>query len=179
MEIKVPFYNIVNMLLTGLVFLGGLIMIFPQYAIQIIKSEFYENLKTGPEIIFTICLLAIAYEMGLIINRAGSVIVEPVLKKLKLIPFNNNYTLFNEKKKAYPIMSTLSREFALSRTSIALFLVLAVISGLNNCCKEFAVCIVVAFIFYLSCRKHSAKIVELMESPNSKDMEFIAKDKSK
>lgn len=164
MEIKVPFYNIVNMLLTGFVFLGGLLLIFPEKALQLLNGDFYANLKTGPEIIFVICLLAVAYEIGLVINRAGSVIVEPVLKKIKLIPFKDDYVLFNIKKKEYPIMSTLSREFALSRTSIALFLILAVIAAFNKFCPMFISCIMISFVFYLSCRKHASKIVELMES---------------
>ncbi len=164
MEIKVPFYNIVNMLLTGFIFLGCSIIVFPQYAVQIIKSKFYENLETGSEIIFTVCILAVAYEIGLIINRVGSVVVEPFLKKTKLIAFNDDYILFNQKKKTFPIMSTLSREFALSRTSIALFLILAVIFCFNNYYKVTVICVLLTFVFYLSCRKHSAKIVELMES---------------
>ena len=165
MEIKIPFYNIVNMLLTGLVFVGGLIIIFPQYAIQLIQSDFYEKLKTGPEVILTICIFAIAYEIGLIINRIGSVIIEPFLKKFKLIPFNDDYTLFNDKKKDYPILGTLSREFALSRTSIALFLMLSVVSILNKCCVIFISCFFITIVFYLSCKKHSSKIVELMDKP--------------
>ena len=164
MEIKVPFYNIVNMLLTGFVFLGGLLFVFPEKAIQLLNGEFYANLKTGPEIIFVICLLAVAYEIGLVINRVGSVIIEPVLKKIKLIPFNDDYVLFNNKKKEYPIMSTLSREFALSRTSIALFMVLAVIAAFNKFCPMFISCIMISLVFYLSCRKHASKIVKLMES---------------
>ena len=164
MEVKVPFYNIVNMLLTGFVFLGGLIFVFPEKAIQLLNGEFYVNLKTGPEIIFIICLLAVAYEIGLVINRVGSVVIEPVLKKIKLIPFNDDYVLFNNKKKEYPIMSTLSREFALSRTSIALFMVLAVIAAFNKFYLMFVSCIMISLVFYLSCRKHASKIVKLMES---------------
>lgn len=167
MEMKIPFYNIVNMLLTGLVFVGGLIFIFPQYAIQLIQSEFYENLKTGPEVILTICIFAIAYEIGLIINRVGSVVIEPFLKKFKLIPFNDDYTLFNDKKKEYPIMGSLSREFALSRTSITLFLLLSIVSICNRNCVVFISCFFISIVFYLSCRKHSAKIVELMKEKNN------------
>lgn len=170
MEMKIPFYNIVNMLLTGLVFVGGLIIIFPQYAIQLIQSEFYENLKTGPEVILTICIFAIAYEIGLIINRVGSVVIEPFLKKFKLIPFNDDYTLFNDKKKEYPIMGTLSREFALSRTSVALFLILSIISILNKCCIVFISYFFISIVFYLSCKKHSSKIVELMEDNKESTM---------
>lgn len=163
MEIKVPFYNIVNMLLTGLVFWGGIVLIFPQKAFQFLSGEFYENLKTGPEFIFIICLLAVTYETGLVINRVGSVIIEPILKKAKLIHFNDDYALFNQAKKEHPIMSTLSREFALSRTSFTLFLLLAFIAIFNKLCILFLSCITISFVFYLSCKKHSSKIVELMK----------------
>ena len=122
MEIKIPFYNILNMFLTGLVFIGGCVIIFPDTATAVLNSEIIKNLGTGPEIVITVCAFAIAYEVGLIINRAGSVILEEILKRFKLIPFIDNYTLFNQKKKEYPIMSTLSREYALSRTGIVLFL---------------------------------------------------------
>lgn len=101
MEIKVPFYNILNMFLTGLVFIGGCLVIFPDTAVALFNSDIIENLGAGPEIVVTVCTFAVAYEVGLIINRTGSVVLEPLLKRTKLIPFNDNYTLFNQKKKEY------------------------------------------------------------------------------
>ena len=101
MEIKVPFYNILNMFLTGLVFIGGCLIIFPDTAVVLFNSDIIEDLGAGPEVVITVCTFAVAYEVGLIINRTGSVILEPLLKSTKLIPFNDNYTLFNQKKKEY------------------------------------------------------------------------------
>ncbi|MDD5902412.1 MAG: hypothetical protein PUC58_03505 [Oscillospiraceae bacterium] len=166
MEIKIPFYNILNMFLTGLVFLGGCVIIFPEYTLAVFNNGIIKNLGTGPEIIITICAFAAAYEVGLIINRAGSVIIEPILKYIKLIPFNDNYVLFNEKKKEYPIMSTLSREYALSRTGIALFLALLILASIACEWTIAIACAVITLVYYLSCRKHSSKIVELMEGKN-------------
>ncbi len=105
-----------------------------------------------------------AYESGLIIHRFGSVVIEDLFKVLKLIPFNNDYTLFNDAKKKYPIMSTLSREYALSRTGIALFLSLMVLGFLAKRWSVGILCLVIMAIYYLSCRKHAAKIVNLMNS---------------
>lgn len=105
MEIKVPFYNILNMFLTGLVFIGGCLVIFPDTAVALFNSDIIENLGAGPEIVVTVCTFAVAYEVGLIINRTGSVVLEPLLKRTKLIPFNDNYTLFNQKKKEYAFNS--------------------------------------------------------------------------
>ena len=163
MEIKIPFYNILNMFLTGLVFIGGCVIIFPEYTLTVLNNEIIKNLGTGPEIIITVCAFAAAYEVGLIINRVGSVIIEPLLKCIKLIPFNDNYVLFNEKKKQYPIMNTLSREYALSRTGIVLFLTLFVLSLVASKRPLAIAYAVISVIYYLSCRKHSAKIVALME----------------
>lgn len=150
------------MFLTGLVFLGGCAMIYPDYTMAVLNNEIVKSLEVGPEIIVTVCAFAVAYEVGLIINRMGSVIIETILKKFKLIPFNDDYVLFNEKKKEYPIMSTLSREYALSRTGIALFLALLVMALIAARCLLSVACFLIALVYYLSCRKHSGKIVKLM-----------------
>jgi len=162
MEIKLPLYNILNMFLTGLVFIGGCVLLFPQYIVDLFNNEIIKGLSAGPEIVITVCIFAIAYETGLIINRIGSTIIEPVFKKTKLIPFNDNYSLFNEKKKQYPIMSTLSREYALSRTGIVLFLLLAVLALFSSTKLLSIPLLIIAIIFYVSCRKHAGKIVKLM-----------------
>lgn len=91
-------------------------------------------------------------------------VIEPLLKRTKLIPFNDNYTLFNQKKKEYPIMNTLSREYALSRTGVVLFLSLLILSAVEKKCSLVAICAVITGIYFLSCRKHAGKIVELMQN---------------
>lgn len=164
MEIKVPFYNILNMFLTGLVFIGGCVIIFPDTAMAVLNSDIIKNLGAGPEIVVTVCTFAVAYEAGLIINRTGSVLLEPFLKWAKWIPFNDNYTLFNQKKKEYPIMSTLSREYALSRTGIVLFLSLLILSVLKAKWLLVSICAVITVIYFFSCRKHAEKIVDLMQN---------------
>lgn len=162
MEIKLPLYDILNIFLTGLVFIGGCVLLFPQYIVDLFNNEIIKGLSAGPEIVITVCIFAIAYETGLIINRIGSTIIEPVFKKTKLIPFHDNYSLFNEKKKQYPIISTLSREYALSRTGIVLFLLLAVLALFSSTKLLSIPLLIIAIIFYVSCRKHAGKIVKLM-----------------
>ncbi len=163
MEVKIPFYNILNMLLTGLVFLGGCVIIYPESAFSVFNNEIVKSLGTGPEVLAVVCAFAIAYEVGLIINRTGSVIVEPFLKWTRLVSFNDNYALFNQKKKEYPIMSTLSREYALSRTGIVLSLSLLILSALEAKWSLVAICAVITGIYFFSCRKHAGKIVDLMQ----------------
>lgn len=164
MEIKIPFYNILNMLLTGLVFSGCYVLIDPDWAITIFKNEIIHNLTAGPEIVITVCFFAITYEIGLIINRFGSLVIEYLMKKIPLIPFNDNYVLFNDKKKEYPIMDILSREYALSRTGISLFFILSIIALIRCRLILALVFFTVSIIYFFSCRKHASKIVKLMNS---------------
>lgn len=164
MEIKVPFYNVLNMFLTGLVFIGGCSIIFPDTTVLALSSDIIKNLGAGSEIVVTVCAFAVAYEVGLIINRTGSVILEPLLKRTKLIPFNDNYTLFNQKKKEYAIMSTLSREYALSRTRVVLFLLLLILSAITVKWSLVFICAIIGSIYFFSCRKFAVKIVALMQN---------------
>lgn len=164
MEIKVPFYNILNMLLTGLVFVGGCMFIFPHTASAMLSSGIVKNLGAGPEIIVVVCVFAVVYEIGLIINRIGSVVLEPFLKWTNFIQFNDDYTLFNQKKKEYPIMSTLSREYALSRTSAVLFLLLLILSVVKVKLPLAFICAIITGIYFVSCRKFAGKIVALMQN---------------
>ena len=93
MDIKIPFYHLVNVLLTGLVFIGGGAILLP---VKILRESFSECISIGLETSVVICFLAIAYELGLLINRVGSIVIEYCLRKWKLIPFNEDYKLFNE-----------------------------------------------------------------------------------
>ena len=88
-----------NIFLTGIVFIGGCAIIFPETAAGVLNIEFIKSMGIGPETVVTVCTFAIAYEVGLIINRAGSVIQEEFLKLAKLVPFNDDYVLFNQSKK--------------------------------------------------------------------------------
>ena len=169
MEIKVPFYHVVNMFLTGLVLLGGGIMLFPDVATSFLGNSFITRASVGPEIVGVICLAAISYEVGLIVNRIGSVILEPILRKLKMIPFDNDYVKYNRVKMRFQIMETLSREYSLSRTGIALFIILAIMA-LFSSTKLFAIPLAaIAVVYLVSCRKHAARIVALMAMPMDKE----------
>ena len=172
METKIPFYNILNMFLTGLVFIGGCSLIFPECALNVLNNEIIKSLSAGPEIVITVCALATAYEVGLIINRVGAIIEELILKRVKWVPFNDDYVLFNKKKKKYPIMSVLSREFAMSRTGSVLFFILLVLAIIEHKWIIAIAFAIIVFIYYMSCRKYSAKIVELMKDKESAERDI-------
>lgn len=161
METKIPFYNIVNMLLTGFVFIGCCVIVYNDIFMS--ASYTFYKLDFCPEIIITTIAFAVIYEVGFIINRVGSIIIEPILIKRRAIPFDHNYKGFNDCKNQYPILEILSREYAFSRTSLALFLIT---TGLGAHQKQWNLALiffVIAILFYLSCRKHAKRIVCLMD----------------
>ena len=167
MEIKIPFYNVLNMFLTGFVFLGGIAVLFMRYVANVLECTLVTDISAGSEVVFVVCAFAIAYEIGLIINRIGSVVLEPLLKVARLIPFDDDYIKFNKQQKKYPIMSTLSREYALSRTCVVLFLLLS-IAALFSETKLLAIPFtLIAIVYFFSSKKHAEKIVKLMAEPES------------
>lgn len=162
MKEKLSLYEYLNFVLIGLIFTGCCVLICKDT--ELIKTIFEEikALSLGIEVVITFILFGLIYEIGFIINRIGSIVIEPVFKVLKVIKFKNDYKLFNERKKEYPIMEILSREFALARTQISMFFILVIISLLN---KQFILAVIFSLfviLFTLSMRKHSKKIVDLM-----------------
>lgn len=168
MELKIPFYNILNMLVTGVVFFAGIIIIFPEYFIRFIASEIINGLDIFPDIALTIFILAVAYETGTILNRIGSIIVEPILKSNKIIEFNDDYERFNIKKKEYPILETLSREYASSRTRFTMFMILSLITLIRQKHNFVYFFIFISIMYLLSMRKHSSKILMLTNNTEAK-----------
>ena len=73
MEVKIPFYNILNMLLTGLVFIAAFLFILPDCQMSGEVVEFGKLIISLPDVISTVLFFAVAYEIGLVINRVGSV----------------------------------------------------------------------------------------------------------
>ena len=161
MDIKVPFYHVVNMFLTGLILICAIVVLFPTVALATMKT-FQMDSQMIPEVVITVFIFAVSYEAGMIVHRMGSIITEPILRRSKLIKFNDDYVLFNQKKKEYPIMNTLAREYALSRTGITLFSILAVISLFSHIKLSSVLFAAIALLYFFSCKKHAERIVELM-----------------
>lgn len=165
MNFKIPFYDIVNFFLTGLVAVCGLIILVPGVPSSITNNAVISKMCDMPgdfELIISVFVFACSYEVGLVVNRIGSTVVEPILKKLKLIPFDDNYKLYNERKKEFPIMDVLSREYAVSRTGATLFFLLAFLALLGPFKAISILFLLITALFIISCRKHAAKIVILM-----------------
>ena len=124
MEIKVPFYNIVNILLPGLVLIGSGVLLFLGEA-NGIAAQISQLGSVGLEVLVTVSLLAIAYEAGYIIFRLGAVAVEPILKKMfGWADYNNFIKAGKTSEKAHDKLEMLSREYGFARTQIMLFVIL-------------------------------------------------------
>lgn len=160
---KIPFYDIVNRLLTGLILIGCLILIKNKFIMDFLSPENLEKLNLGTETIMNICFIAIVYEIGLIINRIGSLVVEGISKKINLIKFNDDYKNYNDKKEKYPIHVTLSREYALSRTSFTLFLIISIVAFIERNIIYGFIFMAISILFFYSYRKYSAKIFDLIQ----------------
>ena len=162
MKPKFSIYQYLNFILTGLIFSGCTIIVFSKSIdnVTIIKS--ISDLSLGIETIIMFIMIGIIYEFGLIINRIGSILIEPVYKKLHFVKFNDDYKKFNEAKKDYPILDVLSREYALSRTQISLYLILAILSIIKHQWILLIIFLLLVLLFSISMFKHSKKIVNLM-----------------
>ena len=161
MEIKISTYDFFNKFLLGLVFIGVIIFSYIDNICTWVINLGVVKDNAIVVTIFSFSAMAIVYEAGIIINRLGS-ILEEFLKFAHLIPFNDDYKKFNEKKKEFPIMHVLSREYALSRNSIILFLLISIIVFIRFCWYGL-IPLTIMLLFYFSCYKYAKKISDLME----------------
>ena len=162
MKPKFSIYQYLNFILTGLIFCGCTIVVFSKNVDDITLIKNISGLSLGIETIIVFIMIGIIYELGLIINRIGSILIEPIYKKLHFVKFNDDYKRFNEAKKDYPILDVLSREYALSRTQISLYLILAILSIIQHQWILLIIFLLLVLLFSISMFKHSKKIINLM-----------------
>jgi hypothetical protein len=108
---KLSSYKIFNYLLPGAVYA---FIVTEFYGIDLIKAD-----------IFTSAFLY--YFLGMVINRIGSLIIEPVFKKLKIIKFEDysKYILASQKDSNLEILSEINNTY---RTFISLFFLVGLTS---------------------------------------------------
>ena len=160
-ETKIPLYNLVNMLLTGMIFIGANTFIFRDRL-----QEFGQMLdigNTGLEVIIILSLLAVAYQVGYVLFRLGAVVVGPILKLARLDQRTGAYADFNEARKKSQFLETLSREYASARTQIATFVVLMIISLATLQWIIASISLLVVAVFVLTARTHSMKINDVIK----------------
>ena len=146
METKVPFYNIVNIFLPGLVLLGSSVLLFLDEVKTLVHS--ITNLgSTGLEIL-----------VGYIIFRLGSAAIEPLLKKMfGWVEYSDFIAAGKTSEKAHDKLEMLSREYGYARTQITLFIALTVLTGVRTQWWFMFVCILCVGLFTLTARGHMKK----------------------
>ncbi|MDR2644659.1 MAG: hypothetical protein LBB44_01570 [Endomicrobium sp.] len=123
---KIPFYEVVNRFVIGVVFVIFFLLVFYGQSIDFIQP-YHVLLSTASDFVLlsSLMVIVIIYMTGLIINRFSSVFIEEVLIKLGLIQvYEKNYKDFNKCRKKDLFLYTLSREYALSRGNFALWILL-------------------------------------------------------
>jgi hypothetical protein len=156
---KLSTYNIFNYLLTGVLFVAVSQKFTPYAFVQ-------ENLFLAP---------FVYYFIGLVLSRFGSLIVEPVLKKIKYIKFKDYPDFINAFKKD-PQIEVLSETNNMYRTFLSVFIVLVILKlyafvsslypSLANF-KSIILLVVFLLIFLLAYRKQTTYITMRIDKINS------------
>ena len=158
MEAKVPFYNIVNIFLPGLVLVGSCVLLFFYEMLPLIAAVSGLG-SAGLEILLTVSLFAIAYEVGYIIFRLGAIAIEPILKKMfGWVDYKDFVAASKTSDQAHEKLDMLSREYGYVRTQITLFIALVLLSGVREHWWIMAACVFCVVLFLLSGRGHMKKI---------------------
>lgn len=162
-ETKVPFYNIVNILLPGLTLVGSVILLFLR-EIESIITMLSGIGSAGLEVLMSISCFAIAYEVGYVLFRFGAIAIEPLLKKI----FGwTSYEQFVAAQKAgAKSLAMLSREYAYARTHIALFIALAIATGISKHWYLMSATIICVLLFAITARGHMKKIAATVKKYN-------------
>ena len=164
MNEKVPFYNIVNMFFVGAVFSLCLGILFRDY----IPLAW---IKENADLLSDILLIAM-YEIGFIINRMGSVIIEPIytlnmfkkrkiykrIKCLRIWPREDYGIDVSEISAANAKFQSMITELNLMRSHIMMFVIILIISILLKKYEWIIISVFLVLIFTLGGKKHNSKI---------------------
>jgi hypothetical protein len=106
-----------------------------------------------------VSLFAVAYEIGYILFRLGSMIIQPMLE---IMFGQTEYTDFiaaeNTSEKAHTKLETLSREYVYARTQITLFIALVALTAIQSQWWIMCVCIMCVSLFIMSARGYMKRI---------------------
>lgn len=86
MKEKIPFYNIVNMFFVGSVFSFYIVLLFSKKLESVDFSAPIFDFFKDWSIVISVVLIIVMYEIGFLLNRTSSVLIAPMLEKLKIWP---------------------------------------------------------------------------------------------
>ena len=157
---KLSTYNIFNYLLPGIVFVA-LLRFFTSFDL------FIEDIVIGA---------FFYYFIGMIISRIGSIFIEPILRKSKIVKFSD-YEKFISASKRDEKIELFSEINNMYRTFISMFVILLLIViyeyisefiPLNDAFKTILGLLVLTFLFLFSYRKQTEYINKRIRSQDDK-----------
>ena len=149
-------YNILNNLLPGSIFCFVLKFLFN---IHLMASDLIED-------------LFLYYFCGIVISRVGSILVEPILKKIRFIKFIDYKTFLNASK-IDPKIEVLSETNNMYRTFIALFVLVAIVGVYNYFSdiyiqlKEYLPVAIIAFLLILFTISYKKQVSYITKRANN------------
>lgn len=171
MKDKMPFYNIANMFFVGSIFTFIILTLFHSlFRMVDVSAPIFAFLRDWSVVVSAI-LLIVMYEIGFILNRASSILIEPILTKTKIWPkyeYDKDVSEISEKNSKFQSMIT---ELVLMRTHVLLYLITTVLSFFSPYKWFSGVSILLVILFVLSGRKHNAKINKIRKSTEEEQKE--------
>jgi uncharacterized protein involved in cysteine biosynthesis len=111
--------------------------------------------SVGLEILVTVSLFAIAYEVGYILFRLGEAVIQPIIKKLfGWAEYSDFIAAGKTSEKAYEKLEMLSREYGYARTQIVLFIIIAILTGIKLQWWFMGISIACVVLFVFTARGH-------------------------
>lgn len=152
---KIEVYHFINYLLPGIIF--GTVFT------EIIQKNYFND-----NIVISIIEY---YFVGLVLSRIGSIIIKPILEKLKIITCEKDYQQYICCCKTDNKVELLQREANQYRTYIAVFLCLTILeiyySIVNKIfCKISILFLALTILFVLSYRKQLKFVLERLKYTN-------------
>lgn len=152
---KLSSYNIFNYLLPGVVFVSLSKSVTGYDLVQ-------ENLLVG---------VFVYYFIGMVISRIGSIVIEPLLKKSRIIRFADyeKYVIAAKKDEKIELLSEVNNTY---RTIVSLALILVCIrgyralelsAGFNEAVSIYLLCVFLFILFILAHRKQTSYVRQRVE----------------
>lgn len=157
MKEKIPFYNIVNMFFVGCVFVLFLApLFFDSINLESIKnkSEYLSDWIT----IISVFVIVAMFEIGFVINRLGSIIVEPIFVVLKIWPREKYDVKISEISQSNAKFQSMITELNLMRSHIMICLIILSIALSMGKYLYALGMLSLLCIFSIGGRKHNTKI---------------------
>lgn len=157
MKEKIPFYNIVNMFFVGCVFVIFMIPFFIDAIDLDAVKKYGEILSDWTAIISVVAIIAM-FEIGFIINRLGSIIVEPLYAILKIWPREKYDAKVSEISRSNAKFQSMITELNLMRSHIMICLIILIVALFLGKFLYALSMFALICIFSLGGRKHNTKI---------------------